>query len=369
MSHLVSLHDATGCVMFSNSEFSLLRIGKSVGNSIDILNAIKQFTPIASHWSSRLMGPQFPNIIFLNKNGNHKSALDDAVISVLDNEAIMNSDSSLQEVVLTLKMFKGRDEHIAISPMFIVANLNASNNSIEIPAISESFKITFTGDNFTTEYTGSTGSPIVGAHFLNRYESVYVPFDDEQIARTMIQKIVDRSNLDGRMAPGYMVYPTFESHRPGSRLLDLRSMKTDDILRFFGHHKKSNTKIETISGCLRAVYKRYVKEVNTEVGQIGVLHIASGGKDKSPMDFPPIDWVLTHACLFESVHAEAIDTNAQNVFMKISDEPRDDFAELLYTIWEQSSNMPIRIAYFDPSRFKKIFGAVRNRDRLNQPVV
>lgn len=358
---LYSVLNNQGTVLFNNDKFSIIKMEKCSDEQIS-WNSLKNATAVSTYALSNFFGPRFPDILVLSKKGDREFNND--TIVEIDQEAVISADPDLQKILLTIKSLKGRAETLKISPYFYFCIINSGTpdkGTLENKDLGVFTDFEIKGENFEVKIDEELNKrDAFGVFFINEFESIFIPLADEAGFNRMLAKVKTRSQLDGRIASSYLVFPSWEAHRTRVKVKDISNMKTEEMLTFFSHHKKSGTKVETLSGCLQALNRRHVKDNDRGVGEISLIQVSTFGTGSCEIDIPPVDWVLCHAAYFECVYTEVVDQYNQNIFIRKLSEPKDDFAQVLYTTWEQTKRN-IQLAFISAGNLEKVFSAVSNK--------
>jgi hypothetical protein len=358
MSHFFALHNARGSVLFDNDKLAILKIEHSAADDLSV-DSVKVLSPIVANRLASMFAPRFPDVLIVGKTP-YQYVLNNADVAAIDDTATLNADVELDEVLRTIKSIKGRSDTFDPRPFFQVGWFDASSFTFEGgPAGNNSeWGLNIEKETFQIECKPSAQRETTGVFFQNEFETIFVPTDDSVTYSKMIEQLRKRASLNGRIASNYLVVPCSDSHRVHVQVKSVANMKTDEMLAFFGYPKKSGTKLETLSACLQHLTKKHVRNIEDEAGPVGLLQIATWGVSEAPMNIPPVDYILCRGSHLKTVRAEVADSKHQNVFVQLSTEPTDDFAQLLYTTWEQSRT-DIQMAYFEASALNTIFATIR----------
>lgn len=354
-----SLENASGSVLFENDNFMILKINESMARTVEP-DVLKTMTTLSTHAPTMNNGklfPRFPHILFLSKQGYYMDSLLNEQVNEIDEESIVNGDTDLQSLLLSIKTIKGRNESVDINKLFLVGVRNKDNTlNLRVPAIEASAKIDISSNKFSINVTPTLNREVKMLAFINEFEVIYVPIEHSNID-LILDKVKKRSKLDGRISSDYIVYPCSVNGPIFMRQKSLPNMKTDELLSFFGHPKKAGSKVETLSGCLQAISKRHLKNLDEEIGSVGLVEIQTMKTDLA-FDVPPIDYVLCRAAHFKTIHAH-IKGSKQNIFVRMVKETTDDFAQVLFTTWEQSKRN-VQIGFVGPQSLHNVFAKIRN---------
>lgn len=362
--HFYALHDVAGRILFQSNNFYLLSVDSSAfveSHNVSDVPGHGNFSgfPVCNNFKLEYaFSPRYPSIIFCSKES-FRYIINNEDLEAIEEHVLNTADMELQKLLLIIKSVKGRTENLDIRPFFMACHEEAGQlewQHSDICPENAVYKFTFGNETFALNVSQASVKPVSGVFFVNEFESVYVPLNDSDQFNKMWNKVKKRSTLDGRISGQYVVVPTAESHRCKVTVQSLKHMKTEDMLDFFGHQRKGATKVETLSGCLENLTRRHVN--NLEVGDVGLLQITTHGVAETPIEVPPIDWILSRCSHMKIKFAEPVNNNTTNIFVEVVKDPVDDIAQALYTMFEQTKK-EIQMAFFDQHALSKIFDHIR----------
>jgi len=360
--HFYTYQNIRGRIIFSGDKFNILKIEGS--DLVDNMNSLKSFPVCNNFRLEYATAPRYPSTLFLSKIES-RFHVDGDDIETIENEVINTGDRELSEILLTLKAMKGKTEKFEVEKTFMTAFVSSASiihwALKDIVPEEATFHYQVTGEQFVISTTQAS-RPAVGIFFLNEFESVYISFEDESIFRRMWAKVTERASLDGRISGEYLAIPTSEKHRTKVTVHNIKNMKTEDMLEFFSCAKKAGTKVDTLASCLENLTRRNVK--NLEVGDIGLMQITTHGVPETPMDIPPVDWVMSRMAHMTVKYAEPVNDNTTNMFVEIVERPVLDVSQALFAMFEQSKQ-PIQVAYFSPNNIERLFLKVKEENVTN----
>lgn len=212
--------------------------------------------------------------------------------------------------------------------------------------------------NFTVSNPEGNQGVATGICFSNHFEMIYVPLDNEEKALQCIGRVIERSKLQGRVANDYIVLPViWDEPQACIRVRQLENMTSKELLAYFGGGKNRGNKMETLSSCLESWTTKHVPFV--EVGDVHYVQLNTQTPE-TPVDCQPIDWTLARASHCEIIHSDQPAPEAMDIFVRIVDEPRDDFAAALYTMFE-AQKAPLNVIGVHADKINMLFDEIKAR--------
>lgn len=328
---IFSFSDAQGKVLFKNSRFAVVDIEPQNWTSA------AQFKKLGAGKAPRqeLFGPRFPSKAFVFEDC---ASLSLNELLEIDQESIVSGSNSLQRLVLSLKLMKGKNENVNIESAcscFIKKN-DKEYRLAEQPNFV--YRIETSNDSVSITHINKLQEPNLIC-FINEWEKIFVPLDeDEELFNKKLESIHARSKLSGRISSEYTIFPFFstnpkEERRPEIHFRSLKNMKIDEMLDLFSHHKRSGTKLETLTDCFRNLYKRYIGD--EVIHESGLLVFRASQNSKSPYKFMPPDWVFCRLSHIKPVYTSPNATwGLQFMLVKSSVEETDALAQVVYSSLE-----------------------------------
>ena len=210
---------------------------------------------------------------------------------------------------------------------------------------------------FTVEApTGNSSTPN-GVCLTNAFEMIYVPLADEAKARAVIERVLERANLPGRISSHYVVIPIIWNEPQATvRVRELDNMTAKKMQQFFRSKRKGSTKMDTIKACLQS----WAKSVPfMEEGEEFFIHM-NVKQPESPLDVLPVDWVLARGSHLRVLSSEQPTEDTMNMFVEIAEDPVDDYAAALYALFE-AQKKGICIVAFSNSNMNLMFDELRTK--------
>lgn len=354
--------DMYGDVLFENDRWIICHVKSSVVSSFHsklqpktIVNRIKDMpvhltASVSEYFPSRIL-----DFVCVSKNAF------DYCIDAKDAHEInsVNAPPGSPICVLQSRINDNKDREFDVRKAFTCAHIKDGNLTYANSQIQPNGTVKFTqkGQEFSIITMTDVAHPPNGVCFYNEFEMIYVPFENMDKTHVCIQRIMERSEMEGRIASQYFVIPVlWEEPQACIRVRQIDYMNTKQMLKFFQHNKKSSTKMETLSVCLNSLTKHVP---HLEVGDVFFIQINTNSPE-TPINIEPVDWTLSRSSHLRILHSHQPSKNAVNMFVEVTDQPTDDFAQALSAMME-SQKRRICVVAISSSNMSTIFQEIRNR--------
>lgn len=355
------LKGLSGTISYNGNRLSIGKIDLSaIPVSSITADQIKTLSPMSHNSLAKFTAPRYSEFVVFAKSGDFVLTSDD--IQEIESEAISQAAGSwLNEFLRIVKTFKRQADKVDVRKLFTCAHVNGGSLTWENSNLSSGFSVDFTGGRFLVNQKKPSTSAVKGVFIFNEFEAIHIPFDAEHGSRAteILNRISARMNLPGRISTSYMVVPTDHEDRIQIQFKSIKDMKMDDMLTYFGHTKKSSTKVDTLNGCLQALTTRNVPSIKDEVGTRFLIELNHMNCAASPYAFIPVDYILNRGSHFRILSSETVETfNCTRLVVEVTKEPVDDFVQTLYTTMESTDGAEIKVSAFYMDEINRIIGNV-----------
>jgi len=356
----IGFNKLKGTVLFTSPELRILYIEDSAIQSDipeQIYDNLSQLPLVKG--GSLAMAPRYPEYIFVFYHGQRGFSISDEMLNSIDENALAKGfGHNLQRVAGILRSHKSINSQLGgPADLFNVAQVKDGELSFYQDAL-------FWGANKVNYDIGEhrfeinldvTDNDIDNnmIFFMNEFETISYKVENfnKSTVIKIINKIRDRMNMEGRICKHYMITRSLQNCRNQITCKTIPNMKVEDMLNFFGHIKKSQTKVETLAECLRGWTQKNVKSI--PVGSVFFVEINLSGQRELPFDIVPVDFLLSHASHMRVLASEAIDNKKTRLITQITEKPTDDLAQMIYAMFENNNVREMSLLGFTQEIIKK----------------
>lgn len=351
-----------GTVLFNTQDLQILRIEGSAiqsDNGEQVYDDIPNIPMVQNYGISALLGPRYPEFILVSRSS--MPQISDEKMNEIEELALsVGFGGDLQRVSQILKCHKGRERNsVDCSNLFLAAQLR-DNGTVQMASIT-GLKLEITGNRFDINTINNAGDSNF-LSFISEFENITLEIGDKFQTAQTIAKIKNRMSMNGRVSPHYVVVRSHGNNRNQIKFRDIPMMKIEEMLTFFGHLKKSQTKVETLADCFRGWSQKYVRSSEIALGKIFFIQLSTKANAlESPFDILPVDFILSHGSNFRILSSEAVDKDVTRIIAQVVDKPVDDMAQMLYTMMESNTNARgINILGFNDEIIKKLIESLKS---------
>ncbi|MHA2216925.1 MAG: hypothetical protein ACXACY_13355 [Candidatus Hodarchaeales archaeon] len=366
----VTFHNSSGEIVFENDNFYLCVLNHNGFESKDPKAILETAVSLPSAEGLRIktfFTPRYPRFLFVSKDKKNHT-IKNADIQDMEKKASGEGlGSALLNIISLVNEHKGKRSSIDAGEIFLSSHVG-ENDSLTIthseltdyPGNNMIFVIN--GKKFAIRITNPKKVKVNGVYMLNEFESIFIPLhDDEKRERAlrMVQNIINRSEMPGRISHDYFVFPSSWDGRIQVKLRAIPEMKTKEMLSYFRHDgNKADSKVATLSECMKTLTKKTVPVL--EVGER--IFIQLGTKDVHDMPYQalPTDWVLARGSHLKILSCEQDQPHRVRMIVEIMEQPVDGFAQAWYTLQDVQKNS-IKIVALRQESLDRLFEETRKK--------
>jgi hypothetical protein len=342
-------------VLFMNSTALQDQTHHSDATLEKLAERASKLLPVSTYfYIGQWFAPRHPRYMVVGKKGAICRYIEKEDLPELEKAALSTGwDSYLNEFVSIVKNHqRKRDTVVSVGELFFVASVKDGkfdfNHTTHAPIIQDycagTFELTdrVVKISFPEIIKKQTDSPadyqITGYCAANEFECIALP--GHTLSVDDLKFLKSRENLRGRICRNYVILPYNKRIARRIRVRSLPNFTIDEMLQFFGCNKKNQTKVDTLTNCLRHLAQKYS---TPDVGERMFIELnTAAGKEDTFNNIVPMDSILTQASHLRVLASEAVDINKTRMLVETTKEEVDDFARHLYTTLEAKRG-PVKI--------------------------